>query len=71
MGDCSELKSSDGGMELGSLSGIQYYLSEYGENDPYYYVGSKIMAKDKESRACPSSKCEPKANCLLPICCFS
>lgn len=39
-------------MELGSLSGIQYYLSEYGENDPYYYVGSKTMAKDKENRAC-------------------
>lgn len=44
---------------------------QYGENDPYYYVGSKITAKDKESRACPSSKCEPKANCLLLICCFS
>ena len=31
---------------------MQYYQSEYGENDWYYYVGSKATAKDKVSRAC-------------------
>lgn len=49
----SELKSADSGMELGNLSGIQYYPSEYSENDLYYYVGSKTTAKDKVSRSCP------------------
>ena len=48
----SELKSADSGMELGNLSGIQYYPSEYNKNDLYYYVGSKSVAKDKVSRAC-------------------
>ena len=48
----SELKSADSGMELGNLSGIQYYPSEYNENDLYYYVGPKTTAKDKVSRAC-------------------
>ena len=48
----SELKSADSGMALGNLCGMQYYQSEYGENDWYYYVGSKATAKDKVSRAC-------------------
>lgn len=48
----SELKSADSGMELGNLSGIKYYPSGYSENDLYYYVGSKVTAKDKVSRAC-------------------
>ena len=48
----SELKSADSGMELGNLSGIQFYKNEYNENSMYYYVGLKNTAKDKVSRAC-------------------
>lgn len=48
----SELKSADSGMELGNLSGIRYYPSEYYGQDLYYYVGSKTTAKDKVSRGC-------------------
>ena len=48
----SELKSADSGMELGNLSGIKYYPSEYNEKDLYYYVGSKATAMNKVSRGC-------------------
>lgn len=45
-------ESADSGIELGNLSSIQYYPSEYSANDLYYYVSSKTTAKDKVSRAC-------------------
>lgn len=67
----SELKSAESGMKLGNLSGIQYYSSEYNENDLYYYVGSKTTAKDKVSRACTIRQVRAESELPSPDLLFS
>ena len=67
----SELKSADSGMELGNLSGIRYYPSEYYGQDLYYYVGSKTTAKDKVSRGCPIRQVRAESELPSPDLLFS
>ena len=66
---CSELKSVDSSMELGSLSGIQYYLSNTAKTIRTITSAQRLRQKKRLAAAVRSVRCVPKANCLRPICC--
>lgn len=44
---------------------------QYGENDPYYYVGSKTTAKEKVSRGCTIRQVRAESELSTPDLLFS